>query len=155
VGFIRRRARAPRAQAACRPLTRQGYFYAEVACRMRLNDHRRPIRTKTASEQSSPNSEKSPRKLRDLMKRSAGFMAKASAMMRIVQPAPKLLVLMRDAQEVRESKALLLVLTAIGKPMNRFAACGDPRAQTGPKSRAYDRRRNGRVVQIGPKGLAA
>jgi hypothetical protein len=47
-----------------------------------LNDHRRPIRTKTASEQSSPNSEKIPRKLRDLIKRNAGFMAKASAMMR-------------------------------------------------------------------------
>jgi hypothetical protein len=43
-----------------------------------LNNHRSPIRTKTASEQSSPNSEKSPRKLRELMKRNAGFMAKAS-----------------------------------------------------------------------------
>jgi hypothetical protein len=42
------------------------------------NNHRSPIRTKTASEQSSPNSEKNPRKLRDLMKRNAEFMAKAS-----------------------------------------------------------------------------
>jgi hypothetical protein len=47
-----------------------------------LNNHRSPIRTKTASEQSSPKSENSPRKLRKLMKRNAGFMAKASAMMR-------------------------------------------------------------------------
>jgi len=47
--------------------------------------HRNPIRTKAANELSSPNSEKSPRKLRELMKRSAGFMAKVSAiaMMRI------------------------------------------------------------------------
>jgi len=122
---------------------------------MRLNDHRRPSRTKTVTEQGSPNSEKSPRKLRDLMKRSAGFMAKASAMMRIVQPAPKLLVLMRDAQEVRESKPRLPVLTPIAKPMNRFAVCSDPRPETGPRSRTHDQRRNGRVVQIGPKGLAA
>lgn len=43
-----------------------------------LNNQRSPIRTKTAREQSSPNSEKSPRKLRDLIKRNAGFMAKAS-----------------------------------------------------------------------------
>jgi len=43
-----------------------------------MNNHRSPIRTKTASEQSSPNSEKSPRKLRELMKRNAGFMAKVS-----------------------------------------------------------------------------
>ena len=46
-----------------------------------LNNHRSPIRTKTASEQSSPNSEKSPRKLRELIKRNAGFMGKASAIM--------------------------------------------------------------------------
>jgi hypothetical protein len=46
--------------------------------RAALNNQRSPIRTKTAREQSSPNSEKSPRKLRDLIKRNAGFMAKAS-----------------------------------------------------------------------------
>jgi hypothetical protein len=46
--------------------------------RMQLNNHRSPIRTKTASEQSSPKNENSPRKLRELMKRNAGFMAKAS-----------------------------------------------------------------------------
>jgi hypothetical protein len=27
----------------------------------------------------------------------------------------------------------LLVLTPIAKPMNRFAACGDPRAERGPR----------------------
>jgi hypothetical protein len=89
------------------------------------------------------------------MKRSAGFMAKASAMMRIVQPRCKLLVPMLDAQEVRESESRLLVLTPIGKPMNRFAVCSDPWAEKGPRSRTHDQRRNGRVVQIGPDGLTA
>jgi hypothetical protein len=46
-----------------------------------VENHRTPIRTKTESEQSNPNSEKSPRKLRELIKRNAGFMGKASAMM--------------------------------------------------------------------------
>src|SRR5262245_40850906 len=32
-----------------------------------------------------------------------------------------------------ERKARLLVLTPIAKPMNRFAACGDPRAERGPR----------------------
>jgi hypothetical protein len=36
--------------------------------------------------------------------------------------------------------------------MNRFAVCSDPQAETGPRSRTHDQRRNGRVVQIGPKG---
>ena len=51
-----------------------------------LNDHRSTVRAKTVSEHSSPNNEKAPRKLREAMKRNAGSMAKASAMMRIVQP---------------------------------------------------------------------
>jgi hypothetical protein len=34
---------------------------------------------------------------------------------------------------MRESKARLLVLTPIAKPMNRFAPCSDPRAETGPR----------------------
>jgi hypothetical protein len=148
-----RHNRQPQEQRMNGTGTRAHHFSS--AAKNALNNHRSPIRTKAASEQSSPNSEKIPRKLRELMKRSAGFMAKASAMMRIVQPAPKLLVLMRDAQEVRERKPRLLVLTPIGKPMNRFAVCSDPRAETGPRSRTHDQRRDGRVVQIGPNGLAA
>jgi hypothetical protein len=61
--------------------TRAHHFSS--AAKNALN-HRSPIRTKMASEQSSPNSEKSSRKIRELMKRSAGFMAKAFPMMRIV-----------------------------------------------------------------------
>jgi hypothetical protein len=30
-------------------------------------------------------------------------------------------------------EARLLVLTTIAKPMNRFSACGDPRAERGPR----------------------
>jgi hypothetical protein len=52
-------------------------------------------------------------------------------------------------------KARLLVLTPIAKPMNRFAACGDPRAERGARNRKDDQGRNGRVVRIGPGGLAA
>src|SRR5262249_40074638 len=48
-----------------------------------------------------------------------------------------------------------LPLTTIAKPMNRFAACGDPRAERGPKDGKDDQGRNDRVVQIGPGGLAA
>jgi hypothetical protein len=47
----------------------------------------------------SPQPEKTPRKLRELMKRNAGFMAKVSVMMRIVQLPAKLLFLMLEAQE--------------------------------------------------------
>jgi hypothetical protein len=51
--------------------TRAPHFSS--AAKNALNNHRSPIRTKTASEQSSPKSENSPRKLRELMKRNAGF----------------------------------------------------------------------------------
>jgi hypothetical protein len=47
-----------------------------------------------------------------------------------------------------------LPLTTIAKPMNRFAACGDPRAERGQGSKD-DQGRNDRLVQIGPEGLAA
>src|SRR5436190_9003912 len=50
-------------------------------------------------------------------------------------------------------RTLALVLTRIAKPMNRLAACGDPRAEKG--QRTDDQGRNDRVVQIGPEGLAA
>ena len=49
-------------------------------------------------------------------------------------------------------------LTPIAKSMNRFAVCSDPRAERPkerPKDRKDDQRRNDRVVQIGPDGLAA
>jgi hypothetical protein len=49
----------------------------------------------------------------------------------------------------------LLVSTTIAKPMNRFATCGDPRAEKGPRDRKDDQGRNDRVVQIGRNGLAA
>jgi len=47
-----------------------------------------------------------------------------------------------------------LSLTTIAKPMNRFAACGDPRA-VGAQESKDDQGRNDRLVQIGPEGLAA
>src|SRR5262245_9026112 len=53
---------------------------------------------------------------------------------------------------MREPRSL--PLTPMAKPMNRFAASGDPRAEGGPKDRKDDQGRNGRVVQIGPEGLA-
>ena len=39
---------------------------------------------------------------------------------------------MSDREQAR-GEARLLVLTLIAKPMNRFAACGDPRAERGPR----------------------
>jgi len=45
----------------------------------------------------------------------------------------------RDVKRVMrvrgERKLRLLVLTPIAKPMNRFAACGDPRAETPKESK--------------------
>jgi hypothetical protein len=70
-----RHKRKPQEQRMNGTGTRAHHFSS--AAKNALNNHRRPIRTKTASEQSSPNSEKSPRKLRELMKRNAGFMAKS------------------------------------------------------------------------------
>jgi hypothetical protein len=46
-----------------------------------------------------------------------------------------------------ERKVRLLVLTPIAKPMNRFVVCC--------VTQGHDQGRNGRVVQIGPEGLAA
>jgi hypothetical protein len=65
-----------------------GEFPCESRLRNALNNQRRPTRTKTASEQSSPKSENSPRKLRELMKRNAGFMAKASMRVTTQQRRP-------------------------------------------------------------------
>src|SRR5260370_39266204 len=46
-----------------------------------------------------------------------------------------------------------LPLTTIAKPMNRFAACGDPRAEA--QGARDDQGRNDRLVQNGPEGVAA
>jgi len=57
-----------------------------VAVAQLYSPHRSTCWAKTATELSSPNSEKTPRNICERMKRNAGFMAKTSAMMRIVQP---------------------------------------------------------------------
>jgi hypothetical protein len=59
----------------------------------------------------------------------------------------RLLVLTPIAKPASERKVRLLVLTPIAKPMNRFVVCC--------VTRGHDQGRNGRVVQIGPEGLAA